>query len=383
MEFLTLVKFSKLVADSSTSEGISALLAQTIVNECMVDHALVFGTNEGGDFEILASHGNGKSELSRLNLAGIGSVGELRPAVLKACSSDDRQFRAFPLISNTGLFGALGVLYPASRQPADEEWGMIEALTELTAISLNKAYQQQTLQKAFDDLRASQEVLVRTEKFRALGQMSAGIAHDLKNLLNPLTLYADEIRDNVNNPGEILDLVTRVDRVLNRGLETVERLRDYSRVSTEDTSVVFVDLNAMVREAAEISKAKWGATKLTLELGAPPPARLRPSDCVAALVNLIFNAVDAVEAKGSVTIRTGTSEGGAWVEVVDNGPGIPPEVLSRILAPLFTTKGSHGTGLGVSSVYTFATRHGGRLDIESEPGKGATFRMWFPPITSA
>src|SRR6185436_3979212 len=99
-----------------------------------------------------------------------------------------------------GLFGALGVVYTEARPPSEEAWAFIQGLTELTAISLNKAYQHLKLQQAFDDLRASQDALIRTERFRALGEMSAGIAHDLKNLLNPLQLYTDNLRDVANNP---------------------------------------------------------------------------------------------------------------------------------------------------------------------------------------
>jgi signal transduction histidine kinase len=139
----------------------------------------------------------------------------------------------------------------------------------------------------------------------------------------------------------------------------------------------------MVGEAVEISKPKLAACALTVEQGLAPKVLLRPADCVTAIVNLIFNAVDAVEGKGRITIRTGAGEGGSWVEIADNGPGIPPEIQSRILEPFFTTKGNHGTGLGVSIVYAFTQRHGGRLNIESEPGKGARFRMWFPVCDQA
>src|SRR5262249_40966931 len=98
------------------------------------------------------------------------------------------------------------------------------------------------------------------------------------------------------------------------------------------------------------------------------------------IVNLIFNAVDALEGKGRITVLTGTSVGEAWVEVADTGPGIPPQIKTRILEPFFTTKGDSGTGLGVSIVYAFTQRHGGRLEIESEPDHGARFKMCFPAL---
>jgi signal transduction histidine kinase len=377
--FLTLVQFSKLVADSTTSEGIFSLLAQTVVDRCGAFHALVFGTSPTGDFTLLSSHGAcDDSDLRKLDLDGVCSVAELRTAVIKACSHGDYSFRAFPLISEGALFGVLIILHGESQPLDDAKSVLVEGLTELTAISLNKTYQHQKLQKAFDDLRMSQDTLIRTEKFRALGQMSAGIAHDLKNLLSPLVLYTDHLRDAAGNRDEVLETLERVDRILARGLETVERLRDFSRQSSQDSDAVPTDLNEMVREAIEISSPRLSGIELVLQLGSPPLTLIRPADCVTALVNLLFNAVDALQGKGRITVFTGSSDGGAWVQVADNGPGIPPEIRGRILEPLFTTKGNQGTGLGVSTVYAFTQRHDGRLEIESEPGHGASFKMWFP-----
>jgi signal transduction histidine kinase len=379
VEFSTLVQFSKLVSDSPSSEGIFSLLARTVVENCGAFHALVFGTSDNGDFVVLSSYGACDVEqLTKLDLDGVCSVEELQLAVMKACNDQDYGFRAFPLISDAGLFGALVVLYNNSGSIADRQWTLIEGLTELTAISLNKAHQHQRLQKAFDDLRISQDALVKTEKFRALGQMSAGIAHDLKNLLNPLLLYTELIHDAAGNRDEVLSITERVERILTRGLETVERLRDFSRQSDEDTEAVPTDLNSIVHEAVEISRPRLGNIKLVLQLGTPPEILVRPADCVTAIINLVFNAVDALEDKGQITIRTAASNGGGLVEVSDNGPGMSREVKNRILEPFFTTKGDSGTGLGLPIVYAFTQRHGGRLEIDSEPGHGATFKMWFP-----
>jgi signal transduction histidine kinase len=383
VEFSTLVQFSKLVSDSPTSEVIHSLLAQTVVEKCGVFHALVFGTADTGEFALLRSFGGcGEEKIRRLDLSGVGSMGELRAAIIKGCGDAGYKFRSLPLISDAGLFGALVVLYSDSKPFEQARWPLIEGLTELTAISLSKAHQHQKLQKAYDDLRLSQEALVRTEKIRALGQMSAGVAHDLKNLLNPLLLYTDLMRDSAGDREEVLEITKSIDRILVRGVETVERLRDFSRQSSEEAQAVLTDLNAMVQEAVEITKPRLSPNQVTLELGAPPQVLIRPADCVTAIVNLLFNAVDAVEGKGAITVRTGGSEREAWIQVEDNGPGISPEVMSRILEPFFTTKGNLGTGLGVPIVYAFTQRHGGRLDIESEPGRGARFTMRFPVTTS-
>jgi signal transduction histidine kinase len=383
LEISTLVQFSKLVSDSPTSEAIFSLLARTVVEECGAFHALILGTSPSGDFVLLSSHGGCEDDKVRaLDLDGMCSFADVRAAVTKAGIHDGYDFRVLPLISETGLFGALVVLYSESQPLNQRQWTLVEGLTELTAISFNKAYQHQKLQKAFDDLRLSQDALIRTEKIRALGQMSAGIAHDLKNLLSPLLLYTELIRDAAGNRDEVLETSERIERILNRGLETVERLRDFSRQSSDESDATPTDLNGIVREALDISKPNLAGIELVLQLGTPPLTMIRAADCVTAIVNLLINAADALNGKGTITVRTGVKDGGACVEVSDNGPGMSAEIRSRILEPFFTTKGDSGTGLGIPTVYAFTEKYGGRLEIESEPGHGARFRMWFPSIAT-
>jgi signal transduction histidine kinase len=382
VEFSTLVQFTKLVSDSPSSEGVFSLLARTVVEKCAATHALVFGTTDDGDFCVLSSYGGcDPGEVSALELEGVCTVADLRAAIIKRCGDRGYEIRVIPLISDAGLFGALAVLFSDAQPLTERQWTLAEGLTELTAISLNKAYQHQKLQKAFDDLRISQDTLIRTEKFRALGQMSAGIAHDLKNILNPLLLYTDVIRDAAGNRDEVLEVADRIERILNRGLQTVERLRDFSRQSPEETEAVPTDLNTMAQESIEISKPRLSGIELAVELGHPPKVLIRPADCVSAVVNLILNSADALAGKGKIRVSSGTTEGVAWIEVADNGPGIPAEIKSKVLEPFFTTKGEAGTGLGLSIVYAFTQRHGGRLQIESEPGQGVRSRMWFPAVS--
>jgi anti-sigma regulatory factor (Ser/Thr protein kinase) len=116
---------------------------------------------------------------------------------------------------------------------------------------------------------------------------------------------------------------------------------DFSRLSPEKSDAIATDLNAMVHEAIEISTAKLASAKVALELGTPAAVTLRPADCITAIVNLIFNAVDAIKGKGTITIRTGSSDGGSWIDVVDHGPGIPPEIRSRIIEPIHAQRSNN------------------------------------------
>jgi signal transduction histidine kinase len=113
-------------------------------------------------------------------------------------------------------------------------------------------------------------------------------------------------------------------------------------------------------------------------LDSPPPVLAQADDVLSAVVNLIINAIDALPDGGTILISTGEERGGAWIEVEDDGPGMPPEVEQRVFEPFFSTKGAEGTGLGLAMVYACAARHGGSVTLKTGVGAGARFRLWFP-----
>jgi len=234
------------------------------------------------------------------------------------------------------------------------------------------------------DLRATEETLQRTEKLRALGQMAAGISHDLKNILNPLSLHLQVIQRALDkgNVADAKESVSEMKRVVVRGVEVVERLRDYSRQAPESRPEE-VDLDRLAHEALEIARARAASRRVAVrfveELGHPPRFYGRPSEIVSAVVNLVVNAVDVFDKSGVVTVRTGKIEGdGAFIAVCDDGPGMPPDVEKRVFEPFFTTKGAEGTGLGLAMVYACMKRHGGAVELETSEGRGTTFTLRFP-----
>jgi signal transduction histidine kinase len=105
------------------------------------------------------------------------------------------------------------------------------------------------------------------------------------------------------------------------------------------------------------------------------------AEAIAALVNLLVNAADAMKTGGTITLSTGARDGGSWIRVADDGPGMPPDIEQRVFEPFFTTKGDEGTGLGLAMLYAFVQRHGGKVDLETALGKGAAFTLWFPAAT--
>jgi signal transduction histidine kinase len=238
--------------------------------------------------------------------------------------------------------------------------------------------------------RRAEDALGRTEKLRALGQMAAGVTHDLVNILNPLSLNLQILERAIERGRhhEAQESIAEMMRVLDCGMQTLERLRNYSRQMPE-ARIEDVDLDRLVHQASQIAKPRMAMRNgkmpyIVEELGAPPWFPGQSGDIVSALVNLIVNAIDALaERGGTITLRTGQSDGHIWVQVSDDGPGMPPEIERRAFEPFFTTKGDEGTGLGLAMVYACMQRHGGTVKLETAPETGTTFTLSFPmPIDS-
>lgn len=372
-----LAEFSRSISDTISSADIFPYLVDAVVTQGDVDGAAAFVVNEQAELHPVAALNLSDTMLAtKVELATIGD--ELAKSLLDASSGAFSDAHTFPFISDGQLFGALVVFFKTGNALSESEFALLEQLVHFAAIALRKADQYAKLERAFSDLGASQDLLFRTQKLRALGEMSAGISHDLKNLLAPLCTYVYALKRVKHDPERVAEIAERLDSSLRRGIDTVDRLRDFSRQSPERQGAEVVDLNHLLREAVEISRPRLAEIELKLELGNPPEVRIASSDFVSAVVNLIFNAIDAMPSRGRLCIRSGESSNGGWIQVADSGPGIPPEIKSRILEPFFTTKGEEGTGLGLSMVYAFTQRHHGNVAIDSELGKGATFTLWFP-----
>ena len=260
---------------------------------------------------------------------------ELGERLLAGCPNRFTEVRTLPMMSGGDLFGALVLFYDAPVTLGEEA----ETLVDVAAIALGKAAQHAELSRSYAELRASRDVLARTEKLRALGEMAAGISHDLKNILNPLSLHL-QLLDRILKRGlpGADEAIAEMKQVLHRGVETLDRLREFSR-QTPERRLERVHLDELTHEALELSRPRIASTyrargvRLVEELGRPPPVNVRPAELVTALLNIISNAIDALAEGGTVTVCTGSSDGGAWVQIHDDGPGIPEEHRARISRP--------------------------------------------------
>jgi signal transduction histidine kinase/ActR/RegA family two-component response regulator len=296
-----------------------------------------------------------------------------------------------PLLVESQVFGVLVCARKQALSFSSGECEFLRQVSEHTALASNQAQLYTALQRAYDDLRQTQQQVMQQERLRALGQMASGIAHDINNAISPVALYTEALLErepNLTDRGrKQLEIIQRaVDDVA----QTVARMGEFYRQREPQVSLVPVDINKLVRQVLDLTRARWSdmmqqrgaAIDVREELGESlPPIAAVESQVRDALVNLVFNAVDAMPQGGPLTLRTRVAEGSGrlivQLEVIDAGVGMNEDTRRRCLEPFFTTKGTRGTGLGLAMVYGVAQRHNANLEIESEPGKGTLVRLSF------
>ncbi len=241
------------------------------------------------------------------------------------------------------------------------------------------------VQERTSELLALQEAASRDRRLAAVGQLAAGVMHDVNNALNPIMAAAYLLEMNAENPVAVRDYAVRIARAAETGAATAARVGRFirqepllgSREESVDLSIMVEEVVAMTRPLWQ-ERAKGGVVKLEQSL--VPSALIRgiAGELREALLNLVQNALDAMAGGGTLRIRTEVAGNEVSVAVSDTGIGMSNEIRERAFEPFFTTKGVNGTGLGLAEVYGIARRHRGRAEIESVPDKGTTVRLVFP-----
>lgn len=234
------------------------------------------------------------------------------------------------------------------------------------------------------ELRQAQDTLIRTVKLATLGELAAGVAHHLNNVLgvilgNIQLMLKRDLDRNLRDKLRMCELAAR------DGAETVRRIRSLSWLE-QSAPAAPVDINEIVREvvlltrteAREEQNSKRPEPDVIVKTN---PVR-RVVGCAAelreALVNIVTNAIQATAGDGEVYVETSDGDDFVCVRVRDTGVGMTEEVRGRIFSPFYTTRGPEGTGLGMSIADAVVTKHGGRIDVDSEPGKGTTVSVRLP-----
>jgi two-component system, NtrC family, sensor kinase len=285
---------------------------------------------------------------------------------------------------------------------------------ELVDANGKLATEQVELKALLGKVEEAQNQLLQSEKMAAIGQLAAGVAHEINNPigfvnsnLGTLNGYVEKLLDVIAAYEKCEATVLAAPRpelVAIKADADLDFLREDVRALLKESQDGLARVKKIVQDLKEFShvdEAEWQESDLneglesTLnvvwaelkykaevirEYGAMPTVR-----CIAAQVNQVFmnllvNAAQAIEERGTITVRTGSEGDHVWVEIQDTGKGMPPDVVKRIFEPFFTTKPvGKGTGLGLSLSYDIVVkRHGGYFDVNSTPGQGTTFRVWLP-----
>ncbi len=284
------------------------------------------------------------------------------------------------LVVGRDIYGALVLLATTAIELTPDQQALADAIVDLAAAATERTARYADLTRSVAELKTSRDALQRSERLRVLGQMAAGISHDVKNILNPLGLQIEVVRRKLAKQ-DLAAATTTLDNmreVIRHGVDIVDRLREFSRQAPEASESVAVE--RVIATAVELSRprvAMFQGVELMVEPIPDLQIRARASELATAIVNLIVNATEAMPQGGTITVSAGKSGGEAWVRVADNGPGIPADIAESVFEPFFTTK-KEGTGLGLAMIYAFVQRFSGRVTLETTPGKGSTFTLWFP-----
>ena len=305
------------------------------------------------------------------------------------------------------------------RSPSGEVTHFISVLRDITRLREHEAEQRESHRKLIEahrKLTENQAQLIQSEKMASLGQLAAGVAHEINNpigyVMSNVEMLADDIRDisaawtEAHRISEVADLdndarfvqlydelhrsglderVQEVEILIHESYAGLLRVRDIvqnlSRFArADDAEIQVADINGELETAL---KVVWNELKhrcqVIKNLGELPPVPCRPAQLNQVFANLLINASQAIHDHGEIRITTQANQHEVSIQIQDTGEGIAPEHSSRLFDPFFTTKpAGRGTGLGLAVSYGIVQQHGGSIDVDSTPGSGSTFTVRLP-----
>jgi signal transduction histidine kinase len=298
----------------------------------------------------------------------------------------------------TRILGIIDVESSARHAFTQNDFLALESLAGILATVISSADQYQRLQSTISQLRAMQvelhsrmeaqrsaeNRLIQAAKLAAVGEMAAGIAHELNNPLTSVTGFSELVMENLPEQSEAHQDLQLVVKEARRARDVVRRLLDFARQS--ESVRASASFNEVVEDVAALSRHLLHTAGVELKLTLQPDlpwVSMDTNQMKQVLLNLVHNALQAMPSGGELEIKsakvTRGGREGVSVAVRDTGVGITAADQARIFEPFYTTKGNQGgTGLGLSVTYGIVTDHGGQIDVESKPGIGSKFTVWLP-----
>jgi signal transduction histidine kinase len=291
-----------------------------------------------------------------------------------------------PLVVRDELLGVLAIGPKLTRQAYTEgDLELIFTLATLLASGIHSHRLIQGLQETNQRLRDTQEQLIRTERMATLGELSAGIAHEVKNPLTSIRGFAGTIAETVgdSSPEEIREFAQIIVDATHELQEIIDEVRDYAKGVRRTYEAAPVSLAALVDETLSFTKfsPELRAVQLCKEVEDEAVVLANRDKIKQVLLNLLRNATQALTDPrgGRICFRISTSDGWGRIEVTDNGRGIAEDAREKIWENWYTTKGAEGTGLGLGRCREIVVSHGGTLElVRSEVGVGTTFALSLP-----
>lgn len=442
-----LFRLGAAIAKECPAEVQRRILLHTVTGFQAESGSLALLQDDGDTLVIVASVDLPPDVVGRVIPRGVGIIGRVAqegvPLLLEGDITKDPRYRGaaaerarprpgsaicWPLQLEKRLMGVLTLNRPqgaASFTHDDIQRG--EAMINLLALVVDNARLQARQRQQIERLEAlnaelvsmhqrledAHRQLMQSEKMAAVGQLAAGVAHEINNpvgyvssnlftlhsyvedLLRLIDTYAGfesllpgdaaaaigELKNKIDLgylKGDIADLVRESQEGIARVRQIVQDLKDFSHVDSGKWE--WADLHKGLDSTLNIvhNEIKYKC-QIIKEYGNLPEIECCLSQINQVFMNLLVNAAHAMDKQGTIWLRSGVADGAVWIEVEDTGKGIPPEHLSRIFDPFFTTKPvGKGTGLGLSLSYGIVTKHGGRIEVNSTVGEGTCFRVYLP-----
>jgi len=285
-----------------------------------------------------------------------------------------------PLMARDKL---LGVIYVDNRSVpgrfSERDLSLLRIFANQAGVAIENA-------RLFKALQDAQDQVVMAEKLRALGQMSAGVAHNFNNVLTSILGTTQLMLAQPQDP-VLRDELERIECAALDGANAVKRIQEFARPRSAST-FYDIDVTQIVEDSAKMTETQWRVkaeqegTHYAVDTDLMPGLTVRglESELREVLVCMILNALDAMPRGGMLRLTSGLEDDCVYIEVADTGRGMSDDVRKRVFDPFFTTKGLNGSGLGLSTAYGIVSAHKGRIEVSTDIGKGTTFTILLPQV---
>jgi signal transduction histidine kinase len=237
-----------------------------------------------------------------------------------------------------------------------------------------------------------EETLLQSEKMRAMGVMTSGIAHEFNNILGIVSGRAQLLKEKYRDHKALTKALHTICRVTDDGTEIVDRMYEFTDIKFDAARFIRIDINDLIKQSIDFTMPRWKNMSqakginynIDVEDLKKIPAILgNPSELREVFVNIINNALDAMPAGGRLTFSTWREDGNVCASISDTGKGMSEDVKKMIFDPFFTTRSPEGTGLGMSVVYGIIKRHNSKIKVETKKGRGSTLTLGLPMANEA